>query len=531
MVRNTPLAAALSCIDSGVPMFKSAIAITLLTILAGCAANPVTGKSELSLVSHSQEIEIGRENYLPARQSQGGDYKAHPEVTRYVNQVGQRMAAVSDRRLPYEFVVINDSTPNAWALPGGKIAVNRGLLVELDDEAELAAVLGHEIVHAAARHGAQGIERGILLQSAVAATSIAAGSVGYGDIANSGAQLAAGMVNQKYGRDAELESDYYGMQYLARAGYDPRAAVSLQQKFVELSQSQAQNWLSGLFASHPPSQERVTANRRTAGQLAHTGELGAARYQQAILPLTRSEAAYRDYDEGRKALSEGHPREALAKANRAISREPREALFYALKGDAKAAQGRQQDAVRAYSKALSLDDGYFYYHLQRGLARERLGQYSAARRDLRASLELLPTVNATAALGELELAEGNTAGARAYLRQAASSDSEAGRRAAATLARLDIGSDPNALLQVRVGLDRGGYLLVEVRNPTSVAVTDVILTIRFKDARGRLRNANTRVPGVLRSGQGRRVSTGAGPFSRAALNDIQVSVAQARVTR
>ena len=84
-----------------------------------------------------------------------------PELTKYVNEVGQRLAAVSDRKLPYEFVVINNSVPNAWALPGGKIAVHRGLLIELNSEAELAAVLGHEIVHAAARHGAKGMERGI----------------------------------------------------------------------------------------------------------------------------------------------------------------------------------------------------------------------------------------------------------------------------------------------------------------------------------------------------------------------------------
>ena len=85
---------------------------------------------------------------------QGGAYVVDPELNRYVREVGARLARASDRALPYEFVVLNNSTPNAWALPGGKIAVNRGLLVELDNEAELAAVLGHEIVHAAARHGA-----------------------------------------------------------------------------------------------------------------------------------------------------------------------------------------------------------------------------------------------------------------------------------------------------------------------------------------------------------------------------------------
>ena len=98
---------------------------------------------------------MGSQNYGPARQSQGGDYFIDPELTAYVQSVGNKLAAVSDRKLPYEYTVLNDSVPNAWAMPGGKIAFNRGLLYELNSEAELAAVMGHEMVHAAARHGAK----------------------------------------------------------------------------------------------------------------------------------------------------------------------------------------------------------------------------------------------------------------------------------------------------------------------------------------------------------------------------------------
>jgi len=125
-------------------------------VLSGCATNPVTGKKELSFVGEDWELQVGAQQYSPGRQSQGGDYAADPRVVAYVNKVGQRLAAVSDRQLPYEFKVINSDVPNAWALPGGKIAINRGLLVKMKSEAELAAVLGHEIVHAAAKHGAKG---------------------------------------------------------------------------------------------------------------------------------------------------------------------------------------------------------------------------------------------------------------------------------------------------------------------------------------------------------------------------------------
>src|SRR5687768_11826698 len=130
------------------------VIVAMLIALAACAVNPVTGKREISLISESSEIEMGTQNYAPMQQSEGGQYDVDPALTEYVQRVGSKLAAVSDRKLPYEFVVLNNSVPNAWALPGGKIAINRGLLTELESEAELAAVLGHEIVHAAAGHTA-----------------------------------------------------------------------------------------------------------------------------------------------------------------------------------------------------------------------------------------------------------------------------------------------------------------------------------------------------------------------------------------
>jgi predicted Zn-dependent protease len=203
----------------------TAVWLILFSSLAGCVVNPVTGEKELILVSEAQEIQMGAQNYLPMRQSQGGDYDVDPALTRYVQSVGNRVAAASGVDLPYEFSVLNNSVPNAWALPGGKIAINRGILTELDSEAELAAVLGHEVVHAAARHTAQQMSRGMLLQGLVIGTAIATSDSDYGNLAVGGAGIAAQLLTMKYGRDAELESDRYGMRYMSAAGYDPQGAV------------------------------------------------------------------------------------------------------------------------------------------------------------------------------------------------------------------------------------------------------------------------------------------------------------------
>src|SRR5690606_18677869 len=193
----------------------AAAAGALLAVGAGCVINPVTGERQLALVSADDEIAIGEQQYFPMRQAQGGDYVVDPELSAYVARVGQRVAAVSDRALPYEFVVLNSSVPNAWALPGGTIAVNRGLLLELDNEAELAAVLGHEIVHAAARHGALAMQRGMLLQGAVLAAAIGSREGDYSNLVVGAASIGAQLVNQRYGRGAELESDLYGTRYMA----------------------------------------------------------------------------------------------------------------------------------------------------------------------------------------------------------------------------------------------------------------------------------------------------------------------------
>jgi predicted Zn-dependent protease len=481
--------------------------LPFLLLPGGCATNPVTGENELALVPESTELEIGREQYVPTRQMQGGDYKARPELTRYVQQVGQRLAAVSDRKLPYEFVIVNDSTPNAWALPGGKIAINRGLLLELKNEAELAAVLGHEIVHAAARHTAKGMERGMVLQGALIGAGVAAGESEYGGLALGAAAVGAKLINQRYSRGAELESDHYGMVYMKRAGYDPSAAVGLQETFVRLSEGQDQNWLSGLFASHPPSQERVEKNRQMAARLGTGGRLGEKEYPQKIAGLRRDQKAYGYYEKGRKQL-ERSPEKALALAGLAIEIQPKEALFWGLKGDALAARKRYKEARKAYDRAVALDDGFFRHYLKRGQVAEKLGDKAAARRDLKRSMELLPTADASYDLGLIARNSGNPQEALGYFRQAAGAGGTTGKAASRALMQLDLPRNPERYLETDLGRDRYGNLLVLVRNGSSAAVKDIVVQVGRRDAAGRIyRGIEERVPGVLRPGQQVQIRT------------------------
>lgn len=497
----------------------------LAALVSGCATNPVTGENEVMLVSEDTELRTGREQYAPSRQMQGGDFLLDPPLGAYVAEVGQRLVRVSDRKLPYEFSVINDSTPNAWALPGGKIAVNRGLLWELGSEAELAAVLAHEIVHAAARHGAQGMQRGVLLQGALIAAGVATRDSDYSRLAVGAASVGAGLLNQSYSRDAEREADEYGMRYMARAGYDPMAAVELQQTFVRLNERREPNWLSGLFASHPPSPERVELNRRTAAQLGVKGERGEARYRRMSARLRELRPAYEAYDQGRKALAGGETKQALALAEQALGLEPSEALFHGLKGEALARQGRTDEAESAYNRAIDLDPGFFRHYLQRGEVRLKQGRWGEAQADLKRSLALLPTADAHYLLGRLALRGGDQRGALVHFRSAAGSGSDTGRLAAGELVRIQLPDQPQRYLGTRLGIERG-WLVVQVSNDTPLAVDRVELLV---GRQGQQRGARYRIGRVIPSGGQVRVVTDIRLESREQLPQWRALVRRARI--
>src|SRR5690606_13612375 len=276
----------------------------------------------------------GRQHYVPSQQSQGGRYVVDPELNLYISGVIRKLAdAATGPNLPYEIVVLNNDVPNAWALPGGKMAINRGLLFHLQDEAQLAAVLGHEIVHAAPHHGASQQSKGTLLNAtvALAGVAVASRSEEYAALTMGAMGVGANAWMSKYSRDHELEADRYGIEYMIKAGYDPQGAVELQQTFVKLSEGSQSNWLEGLFASHPPSQARVEANRRRAEQ-SPGGVRNKAAFDKAMTQLRRDKPAYDKYQEAIKAANNKEYDKALSLVDQATKQQPRENLFWELKG-------------------------------------------------------------------------------------------------------------------------------------------------------------------------------------------------------
>lgn len=511
-------------------------ALALLAVaLAGCGTNPVTGQRELQIISESQEVAIGQEQFFSAQQMEGGNLSVDPGLTEYVQRVGKKLAAVADRQLPYEFTVLDNSVPNAWTLPGGKIALNRGLLQELKCEGELAAVLGHEITHAAARHGAKAAERGLLMQGAMLALQIGASDSNYANLIVGGASLAAGLITQKNGRDAERTADQYGMTYMKRAGYDPAEAVELQQTFVRLSHGKSTSWLEGLFASHQPSEERVANNTRTLAEIGAGGERGCEEYTQATTQLRKLQPAFKKYDDGIVALAKNDTATARQLGRQAVALAPNEPKFHELLGDVALRSKDYSQSLEHYRRAIELNPDYFKPHLASGVAEYNLNRRVDAEQELESSMKLLPTAIGAHYLARIAQDSGDLEKAVKYHQLAASSDSEVGRASARTLVRLDLPRNPGRYVLVEPRLDRQGRIWMLVQNRAPVAIAGVVIAAAVANPAGGIAQGPVRIGtgrATLAPGQTMQIPTSLGPFKDPqALRLVQAQVQSAQIAR
>jgi predicted Zn-dependent protease len=228
--------------------------LAALLVLLSCSTNPATGKRQLALISEEQEIAMGREADQQVQQQLGLYNDA--ELQAYVNRVGQKLAAASERpKLQWTFRVVDDPVVNAFALPGGHIYVTRGLLTHLTSEAELASVLGHEIGHVTARHSVEQMSKAQLAQIGLIAGMIVKPELAnYGDLVNTGLQL----MFLKFSRDDERQADDLGLGYMYRQSYDPREMPQVFETLRRVSAQQGSGGrLPGWLATHPTEEARI----------------------------------------------------------------------------------------------------------------------------------------------------------------------------------------------------------------------------------------------------------------------------------
>jgi predicted Zn-dependent protease len=236
--------------------------ILMCAVSAACARNPVTGKRQLALISEGQEVSMGRE--------------AHPEILsrfgvvedkalqEYFSRIGQELAKISHRPdLEWHFTIVDSPVVNAFAVPGGFIYLTRGILQHMNNEAEMAAVLGHEIAHVTARHSVTQISQGQLMNLGLGLGSIF--STRFQQVGGL-AQMGLEVLSLKYSRDHERESDQLGLEYMARVGYDPMQMSEFFQVFDAMREESGQaipNWL----ATHPAPPDRIQMTSREAAEI------------------------------------------------------------------------------------------------------------------------------------------------------------------------------------------------------------------------------------------------------------------------
>jgi len=328
------------------------LAAALLTTACGSkVVNPVSGQTERSVMDEASEIAEGKKAHEEVMKEFGGPL-ANPKLQAYVNEVGQRLAKQSHRaNLTWTFTVLDSPDVNAFALPGGYVYVTRGIMAYMDSEADLAGVVGHEIGHVTARHGAQRATK----QARAGAGVMAATVLGVLVEAVTGVQGAAQAANQvstgiaagniaSYSREQELQADQLGAEYLSRVGYSPKHMVDVigllkdQERFAADNARAAGkkvpeggNWL----ASHPSNDQRLQAITRIAeGYKGSTREEGQQRYLQAIDGITYGESREQGVVRGQNFFHEPLGLVLTAPAGWSFDNNPDELYIINPQGDA-----------------------------------------------------------------------------------------------------------------------------------------------------------------------------------------------------
>lgn len=386
-----------SCIKSGQHgvsrrEFLWMTSLSAAGFVVGCATNPVTGKKQFMLVGEDQEIAIDRQ-HSPHQISSDYGITQDTRLNNYVNKVGMDIARLTHRpQMPYSFKCVNATYVNAYAFPGGTIAATRGILLELDNEAELAALMGHELGHVNARHTAEQMSKGTVAQTLATGLAIAVG-MKYQEYAGLAAQvgmLGAGMMLAKYSRDNERQADDLGNQYMVKAGYNPKGFVGLMDMLKGLSKHKP-NKVEMLFSTHPMSDERY--NTAIENQSRYSGAkknpIHRERYMDNTSRLRAQKNAIKAMQNGEAAMARKKLPEAERQFKNALKKAPNDYAGLLLMSKCKLAQEQFGEASR-YSDAAKrvASNEAQAYHLS-GFAKIKTRKFDAALADFTKSDNLL----------------------------------------------------------------------------------------------------------------------------------------------
>ncbi len=357
-------------------------ALTSAGFLAGCAINPVSGEKQLMLVSEEWEIQVDQEN-SPHQFSTDYGKLQDDALNNYLQQVGRDMAPYSHRpHMPYSFQGVNATYINAYAFPGGSIATTRGILLSLESEAELSALLGHEMGHVNARHTARQMSKGMLTQAVVAGVAGYAGTRDelYGQLAAQLGMLGAGALLASYSRDNEREADRLGMTYMTQSGYGTKGFVDLMDMLNSMHKADA-GAVSLMFSTHPMSQERYdTAIRMKEGKFSkYAGQpLQRQRYMDHTAGLRRIKPAIEHFQQAEESMGKKDYDGAETLFKQGLKTAPNDYAGLVMMSKCQMAKKKYDQALKFSEKAKQVYPGEAQANHINGLACINLKKYDQA---------------------------------------------------------------------------------------------------------------------------------------------------------
>ncbi|MFN3787748.1 MAG: M48 family metalloprotease, partial [Sulfurihydrogenibium azorense] len=328
------------------------------------------------LLPPEQEIAIGKKVIPQAINENNGLYPDE-EVQNYIRKIGYKVASKSPRQVDYQFFLVNSKEVNAFALPGGPVFVNRGLVLILDNESELAGVIAHEVGHITARHHAKFLEKTYGINILLNILAIATSNSQYQEVVMQLAQVSAGLLQLKYSRDQENEADALGVRFTYEAGYDPRGLISTFEKFKSMEKVNAPKWL----LTHPLPEDRIK-NVSILIETKYPDKLllkkDSEEFKIVKQKLLKTNESFQLVEDAKENIKNKNFSAALSNLNKAISLFPnnnaaytyRALVYYSLKDYQKA----YLDSVKAYN----LDKNYFLPRLILGASLVKMNQYKEA---------------------------------------------------------------------------------------------------------------------------------------------------------
>lgn len=342
---------------------KPALYFSVLILLGilGCVTNPITGESQFNIVGQSSLLAMSKQA-VPEQFAADYGVMSDTSMNAYVQRVGKKLLATLKpadmvyQNMPFSFQIVNATYVNAYAFPDGSIAITRGMMLELENEAQLAAVLGHEIAHVNCGHTASAMSKGNVLDMVVSGTGsyLKSKESSWTEVATLAGQVGGKALLASYSRDQERQADQGGMDYMVRAGYNPKGMIDLMKLLVRISGSNP-SLLEQMFATHPMSAERLErATARVQSQYANTqGQDGAASFSTAVASLRAKKPAINAFATAETQLASKQIPAALQTVQKGLSLLPNDPAGVMIQAEALAASGQTALAKQAATAALN----------------------------------------------------------------------------------------------------------------------------------------------------------------------------------